>query len=57
MIGALSQYGKIGMTCVADSAADAQAMFENTVVALDEEIDRRGHGVQVPLLDRYFAME
>ena len=57
MIGALSQYGKIGMTCVADSPADAQGMFEKTVHALDEEIAGRGHGVQVPLLDRNFSME
>ncbi|MDH3547297.1 MAG: peptide ligase PGM1-related protein [Gammaproteobacteria bacterium] len=57
MIGALSQYGKIGMTCVADSPADAQAMFDRTVVALDDEIDGRSHAVQVPLLDRYYSME
>ncbi len=57
MIGALSQYGKIGMTCVADSPGDAQAMFDSTILALDEEIDGRGHGVQVPLLDRFVAME
>lgn len=57
MIGALSQFGKIGMTCVANSPAEAQAMFESTVTALDNEIDGRGHGVQVPLLDRHFSME
>lgn len=57
MIGALSQYGKIGMTCVADSPGGAQAMFESTVLALDNEIDGNAHGVQVPLLDRYFVME
>lgn len=57
MIGALSQYGKIGMTCIADSPAAAQELFEQTTRALDEEIDGQVHGVQAPLLDRYFSME
>ncbi len=56
MIGALSQYGKIGMTCIGDSAKEAQALFEHTVAALDEETGGSGHGVQGPLLDR-LAME
>jgi hypothetical protein len=57
MIGALSQYGKIGMTCIADSPADAQELFEQTTRALDVEIDGDSHGVQAPLLDRNFQME
>jgi hypothetical protein len=57
MIGALSQYGKIGMTCIADSPAAAQELFEQTALVLDEEIDGQGRGVQAPLLDRYFSME
>lgn len=57
MIGALSQYGKIGMTCIANSPAAAQQLFESTTRALDEEIDGHAHGVQAPLLDRYFPME
>ena len=57
MIGALSQYGKMGMTCIADSPAAAQGLFERTTLALDEEIDGQGHGVQAPLLDRHFSME
>jgi len=57
MIGALSQYGKIGMTCIADSPAAAQAVFERTTLALDEEIDGQGRAIQVPLQDRYFSME
>jgi hypothetical protein len=57
MIGALSQYGKIGMTCIANSPAAAQQLFESTTRALDEEIDGLAHGVQAPLLDRYFPME
>jgi hypothetical protein len=57
MIGALSQYGKVGMTCIANSPEDAQALFERTTLALDDAIDGKGHGVQAPLLDRYFSME
>lgn len=57
MIGALSQYGKLGMTCIANSPAAAQELFEQTTLALDDEIDGAGHGVQAPLLDRYFLME
>ena len=57
MIGALSQHGKIGMTCIANSPAAAQDLFEKTTLALDDEIDGAGHGVQAPLLDRYFPME
>ncbi len=57
MIGALSQFGKIGMTCIADTASAAQDLFEHTAHVLDEEIDGKGHGVQAPLLDRYFRME
>ncbi|MDX1508037.1 MAG: peptide ligase PGM1-related protein, partial [Woeseiaceae bacterium] len=57
MIGALSQYGKIGMTCIADTPEAAQELFEQTTLALDDEIDNTGHGVQAPLLDRYFSME
>ncbi len=57
MIGALSQFGKIGMTCIADSPTAAQDLFEHTAHVLDEEIDGKGHGVQAPLLDRYFKME
>jgi len=57
MIGALSQYGKIGMTCIADSPEAAQQLFEDTTNALDAEIDGHAHGMQAPLLDRYFSME
>ena len=57
MIGALSQYGKIGMTCIANSPDEAQALFERTTLALDDAIGGEGHGVQAPLLDRYFSME
>jgi hypothetical protein len=57
MIGALSQYGKIGMTCIANSREEAEELFEHTTRVLDQEADGNGHGVQTPLLDRYLAME
>ena len=57
MIGALSQYGKVGMVCIADSPADARALFDRATDVLDEETGGHGHGVQVPLLDRYLKME
>jgi hypothetical protein len=57
MIGALSQHGKIGMTCIANSPAQAQALFDSTTQALDAEIDGDVHSEQAPLLDRYYSME
>jgi len=57
MIGALSQFGKIGMTCIANSPGEARALFESTTRVLDDEAEGHGHGVQAPLLDRYLAME
>ncbi len=57
MIGALSQYGKVGMVCIADSPADARALFDRATDVLDEETGGAGHGVQTPLLDRYLKME
>lgn len=57
MIGALSQYGKIGMTCIANSPAEAEALFESTTRVLDDAAEGEGHGVQAPLLDRYLKME
>ncbi len=57
MIGALSQYGKIGLTCIANSAADAERLFDHTAGVLDDETKSGSHGVQAPLLDRYLPME
>lgn len=37
LIGALSEYGKLGMICIADSPEEAEAMFTRTVAVLDEE--------------------
>ena len=57
MIGALSQYGKIGLTCIADSPAEAQRLFDHTAGVLDDETESGSHGVQAPLLDRHLPME
>jgi hypothetical protein len=56
MIGALSQYGKVGMTCIGNSPEEAQALFERTTAVLDRETGD-GHGEQAPLLDRHLSME
>lgn len=59
MIGALSQYGKVGVTCIGNTAEEAQALFERTAAVLDAETDTSGvaHGMQAPLLDRHYLME
>jgi hypothetical protein len=57
MIGALSQYGKIGLTCIGNSPDEAQRLFEHTVSVLDNETEGGLHGEQTPLLDRHLAME
>lgn len=57
MIGALSQYGKLGMTCIGNSAEEAQGLFERTVALLDRESKGIGHGEAAPIFDRYLTME
>lgn len=57
MIGALSQYGKLGMTCIGNSAEEAQALFENTVKVLDDSTSGKSQGVAAPMSDRYIAIE
>ena len=37
MIGALSQYGKLGLVCIGNSPEEASGLFEKTVQVLDEE--------------------
>jgi PGM1 C-terminal domain len=37
MIGALSQFGKMGMICIADSAAAAYALYNKTIAVLNNE--------------------
>jgi hypothetical protein len=37
LIGALSEFGKLGLVCIADQPEAAQALFERTVAVLDQE--------------------
>ena len=37
MIGALSQFGKVGVTCIGDSPAEADELYRRTIEALDIE--------------------
>jgi len=55
----LSQYGKVGVTCIGNTAEEAQALFERTAAVLDAETDTSGvaPGMQAPLLDRHYLME
>ena len=59
MIGALSQYGKIGMTCIGNSPEQANELFRRTVEILDRETDlgSHEHGVLEPLFDNRANME
>jgi len=38
MIGALSQYGKIGLVCIGRTIAEARAYFEKTIQVLDDNV-------------------
>jgi hypothetical protein len=57
MIGALSQYGKLGMTCIGDSAEEAEDMYERTVELLDSQTEGDAHGVELSFFDQYLSME
>jgi hypothetical protein len=59
MIGALSQYGKIGMTCIGNTPEQANELFRRTVAILDRETDvgSDDHGVLEPLFDNRVNME
>ena len=59
MIGALSQYGKIGMTCIGNSPEQANELFRRTVAILDRETDlgSHDHGSLEPLFDNRVNME
>lgn len=53
MIGALSQFGKVGVTCIGDSREEAKALYDQAVQVLDRETgaDRHLPGHMEPLLD------
>lgn len=53
MIGALSQFGKIGVTCIADSPNEADELYDWTRQVLDRETgaSSEGKGQLVPMFD------
>jgi hypothetical protein len=55
MIGALSQYGKLGTVCIADSHEGAGRLYENLVAVLDREARPAPPAVQPPVLPRAAA--
>jgi hypothetical protein len=59
MIGALSQYGKLGMTCIGNSPEEADELFRRTVALLDRETETgaHAHGELEPLFDNPVYME
>jgi hypothetical protein len=57
MIGALSQYGKLGMTCIGNTPEEAEAMYERAVSLLDDETEGGGHGVAASMFDYSLSME
>jgi hypothetical protein len=59
MIGALSQYGKIGMTSIGNTPEEANELFKRTVALLDRETDNgdESHGELGPLFDNTVTME
>jgi hypothetical protein len=40
LIGALSQYGKLGAVCIGDSHESARKFYDDTVAVLDREAER-----------------
>jgi len=57
MIGALSQFGKIGVTCIANTPEQASGLFHRVREVLDAETKGESHSEVAPLLDRYVPME
>ena len=53
MIGSLSQFGKIGVTCIGDSAGESMEIYRRVVAALDRE----GHGSEPPSKKRLHPFE
>ena len=44
LIGALSEFGKLGVLCVSDSIAAAEDLYQKTIAVLDREGQRGGAG-------------
>lgn len=55
MIGALSQFGKLGVICIADSAQEADDLYQRTRDVLDMEThaDRTGRGQMHSMFDDF----
>ncbi len=53
MIGALSQYGKLGVTSIGNSREEADQLYESAVAILDRETgaDAASHGTPQPLFE------
>ena len=45
LIGALSQFGKLGLVCIGDSPESAKRLFEDTVAVLDAEAGAGGEAL------------
>ena len=53
MIGALSEFGKVGVTCIGDSREESDRLFERTVQVLDSETGVKAAARREPdLLER-----
>ena len=53
MIGALSEHGKVGVTCIGDSSEEAETLFHRTEQVLDQETKRdAAAGRPVPTTQR-----
>jgi hypothetical protein len=39
MIGALSEYGKLGMVCIGKSVEEANEIYKKTIAVLDKECE------------------
>lgn len=57
MLGALSQYGKVGMTCIGNSPEEAEELYESTVKLLDDQTEGDDQGVSASIFDFHLSME
>jgi hypothetical protein len=51
LMGCLSQFGKLGLTCIGDSSQQAEDIYNKVVKVLDEQT--RGENYDVPLFSDY----
>ncbi|NND00537.1 MAG: ATP-grasp domain-containing protein [Gammaproteobacteria bacterium] len=57
IIGALSQYGKLGMTCIGNTPEEAEELYEKTVDILDDLTEGADHGVAASIIEHFLNME